>query len=259
MSRIASAILLLLWATTAQANFSSNALKQIAAEPAPNAQLPLDTPLLDEHGAPRTLRNTLDDRPAVLVFADYTCRTLCGPILAFAAAALEKSGLRPGSDYHLVVVGIDPKDSPASGVAFKQSRVGQDSPLAAATVLLSGKQPAIDALTQAAGYHYDYDKEHDQFAHPAAAYVLTPHGRVARVLSGLALNGDDLRLALVDASQGKIGTLFDRIHLLCYGFDPARGIYTAAIMRWLDIAGGLTVGAIVAGIALLMRRKRAAA
>jgi protein SCO1/2 len=184
---------------------------------------------------------------------------LCGPVLAFAVGALEQTGLRPGDDYRLLVAGIDPKDTAASGVAFRNSRIGEDTPLAAATIMLNGEQAAVDALTQAAGYRYAYDAEHDQFAHPAAAYVLTSDGRVSRVLSGLALNGGDLRLALVEAGQGKIGTLFDRIRLTCSGFDPARGVYTASILRWLHIGGALTVTAIAAGIVLLLRKRRARA
>ena len=83
--------------------------------------------------------------------------------------------------------------------------------------------------------------EHDQFAHPAAAYVITPAGRIARVLSGLGLDGNDLRLALVDAGEGRIGTFIDHIRLLCYGFDPAQGIYTASIERWLMALAAATV------------------
>jgi protein SCO1/2 len=259
MIRAAALLLLLLLATPAQAAFSSDALKQVAAEPKANAQLPLDLPFVDEHGAPSSLRKVLNGRPAVLVFADYTCRTLCGPILTFAAGGLEKSGLEPNDDYHLVVVGIDPKDGLDKAVAFKNGRIGPHSPLAGATAILTGDQPAVDAMTKAAGYRYAYDKDNDQFAHPAAAYVITAQGRVARVLSGLGLaSGDDLRLALVDAGRGRIGSFLDQIHLLCYGFDPAKGIYTANILLWLDFGCGAVVLAIASGVGALMLRKRKA-
>lgn len=253
------AVLLLLGGlAAARADVSAAALDEIAAAPQPNAQLPLDVRFVDARGAPRTLRQAFGGTPAVLVFADYTCRTLCGPILAFAAAGLEKSGLTPGRDVHLVVVGIDPKDSLADAAAFKDSHLGKDTPLAEATSVLSGD--AVRAVTAAAGYRFTYDRAHDQFAHPAAAYVVTAGGHVARVLSGLGLDGPGLRLALVDAGRGKIGTLADQIHLLCYGFDPARGLYTASITRLLNIGGVLTVLAILAGIAglTLARRGRAA-
>ena len=93
--------------------------------------------------------------------------------------------------------------------------------------MLTGKADAIRAETVAAGYHYVYDKSVDQFAHPAVAYVVTAKGRISRVLSGLGLDANDLRLALVDAGKGRVGTFADRIRLLCYCFDPATGIYSA--------------------------------
>jgi protein SCO1/2 len=262
MRRALLALLMLLGGLiAARADVSRATLDAIAAAPQPDARLPLDIPFTDANGAPRTLREALGGRPAVLVFADYTCRTLCGPILAFAAAGLDKSGLEPGRDFHLVVVGIDPKDRLADAGRFKGRHLGKDTPLAGATVMLSGTSDAVSAVTGAAGYRFTYDRAHDQFAHPAAAYVVTGDGRVARVLSGLGLSGPDLRLALVDAGNGRIGNLADQIHLLCYGFDPARGLYTASITRLLNIGGVITVLAILSGIAgltLARRRGRAA-
>ncbi len=243
---------ILLAGTPAAAGFSTAALDAISATPKPNAQLPLDLNFVDEHGAPRTLRQALGSRPAVLVFADYTCKTLCGPILSFAAAGLSKAGLQPGSDYHLIVIGIDPKDGLDRAREMKASRIGSGTPLAAATIMLTGKEPAIRAATAAAGYHYAYDPEHDQYAHPAAAFVVTPKGKIARVLSGIGLAGSDLRLALVDAGQGRIGTLIDQIHLLCYGFDPTKGIYTASIARWLEFGGVLTMLLLGGGLAFMV-------
>jgi protein SCO1/2 len=132
-----------------------------------------------------------------------------------------------------------------------KSRIGGDTPVAKAAMALSGKAPDIRAVTTAAGYHYAYDPEHDQFAHPAAAFVVTAKGRISRVLHGLGLAGDDLRLALVEASQGRVGSFADRIHLLCYGFDPTRGVYTALIARWLAFGGVLTVVLLGGGLAYL--------
>lgn len=212
-------------------------LTDVKVDVPPNAALPLSLPFVDDTGAPRTLRQVMGAAPAVVIFADYTCTNLCGPILAFTAAALKKSGLAPGKDFHLIAVGLDPKDGPAQARAMKASRVGGPPSLMAATVFLIGKPDSIRAATQAVGYHYVYDTEHDQFAHPAAAFVLGKDGRIVRVLSGLGLSGPDLRLALVDAGRGKVGSVFDQIRLRCFGFDPARGIYTASISRMLTIAG----------------------
>ena len=255
-----AAIGLLTGLGAARADFSRAALDAIAAAPAPNAQLPLDARFTDAHRKSLDLGEAIGGTPAVVVFADYTCRTLCGPILAFAAGALEKTGLTPGRDYHLVVVGIDAKDDLASAASFGDSRIGKDTALAAATTMLTGNDGVIRAVTQAAGYRFAYDAAHDQYAHPAAAYVVTAQGRVARVLSGIGLSGPDLRLALVEAGGGTIGGIADAIHLLCYGFDPARGIYTASITRFLNIGGVATVVLLAGGIGLMLagnRRRRA--
>jgi protein SCO1/2 len=115
----------------------------------------------------------------------------------------------------------------------------------------------VRAATDAAGYRFAYDPARDQFAHPAAAYVVTGDGHVARALSGIGLDGPDLRLALVDAGKGTIGGIVDQIHLLCYGFDPARGIYTASIGKIVNIACVVTVLSILAGIGgMTLARRR---
>ncbi len=245
----------LVQAPSAFAALRPSALEGVAAEAEPNAALPLSLRFTDDAGHQLTLGDALGGRPAVLIFADYTCRTLCGPILDFAVAGLEKSGLTPARDYRLLVIGLDPKDGPAQARAMRAQHIG-DSPTAPAAVMLIGDKAAVDALTSAAGYRYAYDAEHDQFAHPAAAYVITPQGRIARVLSGLGLDGNDLRLALVDAGEGRIGTFVDHLRLLCYGFDPAHGIYTASIERWLMASAAATMALIAGWVALMLNAAR---
>jgi protein SCO1 len=237
--------------TAAHAGYTKAELGAVYTDAKPDAQLPLAQDFLDENGKATTLGAAIGNRPAVLVFADYTCTTLCGPILAFAAGGLEKTGLAAGRDFRLIVIGIDPKDGLADARRIKASHVGAGTPLAAATAMLTGNADAIRAATAAAGYHYVYDESADQFAHPAVAYVVTAQGRISRVLSGLGLDAGDLRLALVDAGQGRVGTIADRIRLLCYCFDPETGIYSAAISRVMLAAGVLTVVAIIGGISLL--------
>jgi protein SCO1 len=244
-------------AAPAAAGFTSAQLKTISAAPPPNAALPLDLGFVDETGAPLTLADVLGRVPAVVIFADYTCRTLCGPILEFAAAGLGKTGLRPGADYRLVVIGLDPKDGLDSARAMRATHIDPGNPIGGAAIFLSGGESAIRAATVAVGLHYAYDAEHDQFAHPAAVYVVDTGGRVVRVLSGLGLDGADLRLALVDAGHGAVGTFADRIHQFCYGYDPVRGIYTERITTMLEIAAGVTLAALAGGIlAMLVRERR---
>jgi protein SCO1 len=237
-------LLLIAGGAGAQAGLTQAVLDDVAVEPRSDATLPLGLRFLDESAQPRTLGDVLAGKPAILLFADYTCRALCGPILTFVAAGLERSGLAAGVDYGLVVIGLDPKDDPKSARAAKAARVGSGTPLA----------------TSALGYRYAYDAEHDQFAHPSAAFAVNSAGRVTRVLSGLTLDGADLRMALVEAGEGRVGSLGDRLRVLCYGFDPVRGVYTEKITFWLELAALFTLfGMAVAMVVMNAISRRGAA
>jgi protein SCO1/2 len=233
--------------------------REVRVSVPPDAAIPKVAKVTDEHGTVRRLRD-LVTRPTVLVFADYTCRTLCGPIVAFVAEALRKSRLTPGRQFNLLVIGLDPKDSAADAASLRHAHLGDDQALDAASHFVTADAATVTALTAALGYRYRYDKENDQYVHPAAAYVLTAHDRVARVLTGIGLSGDDMRLALVEAGEGRIGTVRDRIRLLCSGFDPAHGTYNVLVSRLLAATGITTILALggLFAILLLMGRRRSA-
>ena len=117
----------------------------------------------------------------------------------------------------------------------------------------------VSQIADAVGYHYAYDPEIDQYAHPAVVYVLAADGRVTRTLTALGLDPADLRLALVEAGHGRVGTFTDHLRLLCYGFDASTGAYTLTIRKWLMMAGVLTIVVVAGGIgSMLMWRRRAA-
>jgi protein SCO1/2 len=244
---LAVALAAALLATPAIARITPADYRDVGVSVAPGAAAPLDAIVTDDSGRARTLR-ALITKPTVLVFADYTCRTLCGPVLDFVAAALKQSGLDTGQ-YRLLAIGIDPKDSAADAAAMRRASV--DPALDGVTSFLSADARTITMLTSALGYRFKYDAADDIYVHPAAAYVLTADGKVARVLTGLGLSGADMRLALVEAGRGKIGTIRDQVRLLCSAFDPAHGQYNAAVSRLLAIAGGATVLALGGGIGLL--------
>ena len=216
-----------------------------------NAAVPRDLLVTDESGHTRAI-GELISRPSVLVFADYTCTTLCGPIVAFVASALEKSGLDATRQYGLIVVGLDPRDGAAAAARMRREHLGGDIALDRATTFVTAAENSVRNLTAALGYRFAYDAEHDQFVHPGAAYVLRADGRVSRVLTGLGLSGEDMRLALVEAGQGRIGTLGDQVRLLCSGFDPAHGTYNLMISRVLAGGALATVLVLAGGIALLV-------
>jgi protein SCO1 len=143
--------------------------------------------VVDDSGVALTLAQAIDGRPTLLILAAFSCKTLCAPIVAMAAAELAQTGLRPGTDYRLLVVGLDPRDGAAEAATMKRAQLGTDGPLAAASLFLTTDAVGVKRLADALGYRYARDSENDQFAHPAATFVLTPDGRVARTLSGLGL------------------------------------------------------------------------
>ncbi|MGA7804051.1 SCO family protein [Bradyrhizobium sp.] len=234
-------------------------IRTVAAAPAPNAELPLDLGFLDDSGRRVTLAGAFGGKSAVVIFADYTCRSLCGPVLEFTVNGLAKTGLTPGADYRLVVIGLDPRDGIDAARTMRAEHMDGTSPIGQAAVFLTGGDHEIRAATQAAGLRYYYDAEHDQFAHPAAVYVVDSIGHIRRVLSPLGLDGGDLRLAIVDTGHGAVGTLADRIHLLCYGYDPVKGIYTERITTMLELAALATLVVLAGGISLMVARERRSA
>ncbi|MGB6537816.1 MAG: SCO family protein [Xanthobacteraceae bacterium] len=247
----------LLFDAPAMASISTAVLNSVYVVPRPHAALPLRLSFRDDSGRSMPLADALDGHATVLVFADYTCRTLCGPILDFATTALQKTGLKPGTDYRLVVIGLNPRDGLAAARAMRASHLDGSGPIARSAVFLTGTAPTIAAATSALGYHFAYDRDINQYAHPAAVFVLTREGKLTRMLSGLGLSGQDMRLALVEAGQGEVGTLADRFRLLCYCYDPVLGLYTARINLILDIACAVTVLLLAAGILTMRRMTRA--
>jgi protein SCO1/2 len=251
-----AAILAVAFPRVVDAHVAPQAYANVGVFVPDGATVPLDAIVTDEGGQRRALR-TLISKPTVLIFTDYTCTTLCGPIIAFVASALEKSGLQPGQ-FALVAIGIDPKDTAADAVTMRREHLGDDGAIDSASVFVRADAPVIQQLTNALGYRYAYDEEHDQFVHPGAAYVLRPDGRVSRVLTGLGLSAGDMRLALVEAGEGHVGTFSDQIRLLCSGFDPIQGAYNVAVSRVLAATGFATmlgVGGLI-GVLFLMGRRR---
>ena len=251
------AVLLAFGAPSARAALTEADLAAVELAPPLGARLSPDLPLVDETGRAVTPAQLLAGRPAVLVFADYTCTLLCGTALGMAAASLEATRLRPGEDYTFAVLGLDPRDGPAEAAALKAARLGR-SPLAATTRFLTGDAATLAKAQAALGYSARYDDANDQYAHPLGALVLTADGQVSRVLGGIDLDPDTLRLGLVEASSGRLGSLGEQLRLLCYGFDAARGIYTAWVKRTLTLGTAATMLGLGLFLLLLNRRARRA-
>lgn len=239
----------------AEAEVSRADLAKVGVHTAAGARAPLDLRLLDQTGRATTLGAALDGETGVLVFQDYRCKTLCGPALAIVAAGVKASGLKPGHDFRLVALGLNPSETPADAHAMQTSRLAGQPDLLAGSTFLSGDAAAIVTATQAMGFGYAYDPATDQFTHPVAAFILSPGGRVARVLPEVSLTGPDLRRAVLAADRGEVGGLVDTLRLLCHDLVPLTGRYDGAVQTGLRIGGVVTVLAMLGAGALLFRRR----
>jgi protein SCO1/2 len=240
---------LAIWPAAALAGLTEAQIGQVAVSPPPGARVPTAIVFKDLDGRDVTLGDAIAGRPTLMLPADFTCSQICGPALSIAAGALSQTGLQAGRDYSVVVVGVDANDSIDDARRFTSGQVGGPG-----VSVLSGSEATIGSLMASIGYRLQRDAANDAVAHPAAYVTLTADGRVSRVLSSLALQPTDLRLALVEAGDGKIGGLTGRIALLCYGFDAVHGIYTRQITTVLRIGGGLTVGILASALGLTLWR-----
>jgi protein SCO1/2 len=238
------------WAESA-GGLTEATLGEVALAPPAGARLPPGLPLRDDTGRELTFAQAQDGRPAVLVLADYTCAVLCGTALGLASAALRDAGQGAA----LLALGIDPRDGPAAAAAMKAAYFGPED---ANARFLVADQPALDQAEAALGYQARFDAATDSFAHPLGLVVLAPDGRVSRVLPGLEADPATLRLALVEASEGRIGSLGERIRLFCYGFDAAHGIYAALVKRVLTAGTLLTLATMGGFLLWSWRRERRA-
>ena len=248
----------LVLAASAHAQIAPEALAQVGVHATAGARAPLEARFVDQDGRQTSLGSALGGRPAVLLFEDYRCTTLCGPALAIAGHALQASGLTPGHDAALVSVGLNPRETPADARALRDARLQDEPRWRTAARLLTGGQAEITAAARALGYGYAYDLASGQYTHPVAAFVLTPDGRLSRVLDQVSLTGPALRAAIEDARGGTLGSVVDQLALICHGISVAAGRYNGAVALGLKLGALATLAAMAGGIGLLSRRRSAA-
>jgi protein SCO1/2 len=234
------------------------ALKDVEIEEKLGSKLPLEARFTAQDGRAVRLGDLFGGRrPVVLSLVYFDCPMLCGLILTGAARGMRETGLELGKDFDAVTVSFDPRDS--TRVAAERQRgylQAFGSPEAKqAWTFLTGSEPEIHAVTGAVGFKYAWDEPSKQFAHPAAIFVLTPDGRVSRYLYGIEFPGRDLRLALVEASEGRVGTSFDRLLLTCFRYDPASRKYEPYVMGVVRIVMLGVLAALGLLLAVFWRRE----
>jgi protein SCO1/2 len=209
-----------------------------------NDAVPLDLAFRNENGDAVTLRSYLGARPVVLVLGYYRCPRLCNVALNNLAASLGRIDYQAGKEFAVVIVSIDPRETPDMAAAKKAAILERHAPPGAATGwhFLTGEEPAIQRLANAVGFRYRYDAERDLYAHASGVMILTPDGKIARYFFGLDYSPRDVRFGLEDASAGKVGSpITQPLRLLCFAYDPDAGKYTLATMRLVQMGGAITV------------------
>lgn len=222
--------------------------------------VPLDIALTNQDGTALRLGDYFspsDSRPVVLVLGYYGCEQLCGLVATGVVKGLKQVSFKPGLDYRLISVSIDPRES--IGLAKTKQElftealgISKDN-RSSWNFHVTSSEEAL-RLSQAVGFNYYYDKKVDQFAHGAGFFVLTPAGVLARTLFGISFKPSDIKLALSEAAEGKIGSFLDRVILSCFHYDPDShryGVYVFGVMR----LGGILTILLLGGVLLMYFRK----
>ncbi len=235
------------------ANQLPPAFRDVGIDQKLNQQVPLDIPFRDESGDVVSLGQFFGKRPVILSLVYYECPMLCTTSLNGLEQSLREMKLDLGKDYDVVTVSFDPTETPPLAAAKKAVYTGLYGRPGAAGGwhFLTGDQDSIDRLTQAVGFRYHYDKNIKQYIHATGIVVLTPDGKVDRYFYGIQYPAGNLRLGLVEASQGKIGNPVDAILLYCCEYDPQTGKYSLIISRALQIGAAVTV-VCLGGLMLVM-------
>jgi len=220
-------------------------------------RVPLDLVFRNETGETVALGALFGERPVVLVPAYYECPMLCPVTLTGLVSALRAVSFTVGKEFTVIVVSFSPRDTSALAAAKKASILGEYRRPDAATGwhFLTGDAPAVGRLMEAIGFRYAWDEGRQQFAHASGLVVLTPGGTLARYFYGVEFSPRDLRLALVEASQERIGSVVDQLLLFCFHYDPATGRYSRVALGAVRVGGALTLIALGAFVTVMWRRE----
>ncbi len=237
---------------------SDEVLKQVGIDQRLNNQVPLDLTFRDETGREVKLGEYFKPgKPVLLTLVYYECPMLCNQVLNGVVGTLDAVTFTPGKEFEVVTVSFDPREGPELAAKKKDTylkryrREGAEN----GWHFLTGDKDSIDKLADSVGFRYVWDEQSKQFAHASAIMVVTPEGKLSHYFYGIEYSPKDLRLALVEASKGEIGSPVDALILYCYHYDPATGRF-APVMAVLRAAGVLTVLGLAALIYYLTRRAR---
>jgi protein SCO1/2 len=233
-------------------------LRQIGYDQRLGETVPRELAFRDEQGKAVRMGDYLGERPVLLVLAYYKCPMLCTMVQTGVTTTLKSLAFVPGKEFDVVVVSINPAETPALAAEAKAAalarygRTGTEK----GWHFLTGPEESIRQLTRTVGFRYIYDKARDEYGHAAGIVLLTPEGRIARYFFGIEYPPRDLRLGLIEAADRRIGTPIDQIFLYCFHYDPVVGKYSAVTLNILRVSAAATVLALGLLVYLLRRREQ---
>jgi protein SCO1/2 len=233
-------------------------LQEVGLDQKLNAQIPLNLTFKDESGRTVKLGDYFGKRPVILTLNYFECPMLCTEVLNGLTGALTTLNFSIGKDFDVVTVSFNPRDTPELASAKKANYVRRYRRDGAAEGwhFLTGNEPEISVLTRAVGFRYAYNKAVGEYAHASGIMVVTPDGRLSRYFYGIEYGPRDLKLALMESADRKIGSPVDQLLLACFHYDPASGKYSLAVMRVVRTAGVATLLMIGGTVVMLRRRER---
>jgi protein SCO1 len=235
---------------------SENPFANIGLDQLLNQQLPLTLSFRDETGKMVQLGDYFGEKPVILSFAYYDCPMLCTLVINGLIRTLRTLSFSAGTEFNIVTVSFNPKDTPPMAAIKRQTSLQSYSRKGAENGwhFLTGDEKTIQQLTQAVGFRYAYDENTQQYQHPSGIMILTPDGKLSRYFYGIEYAPRDVRLGLIEASAGKIGSPVDQVLLLCFHYDPTTGKYGLIITRALQLGGLATMLAL--GVFMLISSRR---
>jgi protein SCO1/2 len=232
-------------------------LENVGIEQRLGDQLPLDLVFSDENDQTVKLVDYFGSKPVIIALVYYSCPQLCNQVLNGLTSSLKTlTAFDIGKEFTVLTVSFDPRETPQLAAQKKATYIDWYKRNGAADGwhFLTGDQEAIYRITDAVGFHYNYDPKTDQFAHASGIIIATPQGKLARYFYGVEYSASDLRLGLIEASENKIGTPVDKLILYCFHYDPASGKYGPVVVNMIRLGGVVTILGMVA-LLLVMRRK----
>jgi protein SCO1 len=236
-------------------------IKEVGFDQKLGEAIPLDLVFRDEAGESVRLARYFGKRPVVLSLVYFNCPMLCGMATDGLVRSVRALRFEPGTDYELLSVSFDPRETAEMASEKKRTVMAQYGRKSGPEGwhFLTGDAASVAALTKAVGFRYVWDAEQKQFAHATGITVLTPQGRLARYFFGIEYPAKDLRLALIEASEEKIGNLVDQLLLLCFHYDPKVGRYTATVRNLVRGGAVITLLLLAGFVTVMLRRERVGA